>query len=88
MPMPLNQGHTETCQAQVLAQSEVGHVLACPDCGQIHLQLKFLTLRLDPEAFRTLLGMMGYAQSLLTANPGLMRHPDQGRVPTQAALVH
>jgi hypothetical protein len=41
-----------SCNCIVLATGPVGQVLACPECGTIHLHLPQLTLRLDPDEAR------------------------------------
>lgn len=85
MPTFDNTNTASRCDARVLAQSELGHILACPECQQVHVQLRFLTLRLDAEAFRALLGMMGHAQSLIDANPSVLAPKDHGGVAMSTA---
>jgi hypothetical protein len=40
-----------SCNCIVLATGPAGQVLACPECGTIHLHLPQLTLRLAPDRF-------------------------------------
>lgn len=79
---------SSSCEARVLAQSELGHILACPECQQVHLQLRFLTLRLDAEAFRALLGMMGHAQSQIDADPDVLAPREHDTIRPATAQVH
>ncbi|WKB51674.1 hypothetical protein [Eleftheria terrae] len=53
------------CQLLPLADGEVGHVSLCPDCGQVHLSLQYMTLRFDLPAFRALLAVVEQAQHRL-----------------------
>ena len=54
-----------SCNCIVLATGEVGQVLACPDCGTIHLHLPQLTLRLTPDRFSEMSVIVAKAQRLL-----------------------
>lgn len=54
-----------SCNCIVLASGEVGQVLACPDCGTIHLHLPQLTLRLTPDRFSEMSVIVARAQRLL-----------------------
>lgn len=47
-----------------VAQSDVGAVTVCP-CGVVTLTLQYLSLRLEPEAFRSLSQMLFHAQTRL-----------------------
>lgn len=53
-----------------LAQSEVGAVSVCA-CGVITLALQYLSLRLEPDAFRALSQMLLQAQARLDRPAGL-----------------
>ena len=53
-----------------LAQSEVGAVSVCA-CGVITLALQYLSLRLEPDAFRALSQMLLQAQAQLDRHAGL-----------------
>ncbi len=52
----------ENCHHVQLADSHIGHVSICPDCGVVHLSLNHVTVRLSPEAFCALATMTGEAQ--------------------------
>ena len=56
-----------SCNPRPLARSAVGHIAACPGCGNVELTLEYLTLRLEPSAFRELVGMLCSAQRRLDA---------------------
>jgi hypothetical protein len=53
------------CTVRLLASSAVGNVSACPGCGHVQLTLEYLTLRLEPDAFRELSRMLVEAQTVL-----------------------
>lgn len=55
------------CHAQPLAHSAVGMVTMCPCCGQVHLNLEYLTLRFEPEAFDELARLLAHAQHRMAA---------------------
>jgi hypothetical protein len=59
--MDNNRSHDD-CPRTPIAASEVGAVTACPGCGVVHLQLEYLTLRFEPEAFRDLARLVNQAQ--------------------------
>lgn len=52
----------KNCRCELLTSSEVGHVAICAGCGQIHLNLAYVTLRFDADAFRALTTMVNQAQ--------------------------
>ena len=54
-----------SCNCIVLATGPVGQVLACPECGTIHVHLPQLTLRLDPDRFGELSVIVAKAQRLM-----------------------
>lgn len=54
------------CHNRLLGSGPLGAVSQCSECGQIHLTLAYLTLRLQPDAFRELTGMMAMALQQLT----------------------
>ncbi|TQK10662.1 hypothetical protein [Herbaspirillum sp. SJZ107] len=54
-----------SCNCIVLSAGPAGQVLACPECGTIHLHLSQLTLRLDPDGFSELSVIVAKAQHLL-----------------------
>ena len=63
----------QDCRHALLATGKVGHVTVCSACGQIHLTLQYMTVRLEPEAFRALAEMVGRARhnmdSLMLMSP-------------------
>lgn len=66
--------HTETDHhgpSLPLAHSEVGHVSMC-GCGVVTVTLHYLSLRLEPAAFRELLGMLNFAQARIATDPSLL----------------
>ena len=52
-----------------LAQCDVGAVSVCA-CGVITLTLQYLSLRLEPDAFRSLAQMLAQAQARLEHHAG------------------
>lgn len=52
----------DECSSLLIAHSSVGHVAACPGCGNVHVTMEYLTVRLRPAAFRELAGMLVEAQ--------------------------
>jgi len=52
--------------ARVLSRSDMGAVMLCP-CGNLHLNLEFMTLRFEPQAFRELAAMLHGAQRRIGA---------------------
>ena len=52
----------QDCRHALLATGKVRHVTVCSACGQIHLTLQYMTVRLEPEAFRALAEMVGRAR--------------------------
>ncbi|WP_157268059.1 hypothetical protein [Azohydromonas aeria] len=55
------------CAPRTLARAGVGKVLHCADCGQVHLQLGPVTLRLTVEAFAEMAGLVQSAGRALRA---------------------
>jgi len=53
------------CPSVPVARNRVGAVIACPDCGHLHVVLEYLTLRFEPEAFRELTSLLANAQQSL-----------------------
>ena len=56
----------ENCTAQLglwLAGSDNGSVYYCQKTGIVSLCLHYMTMRFEANAFRDLLGMMGFAQA-------------------------
>jgi hypothetical protein len=56
--------HT-SCNCFVIASGPVGQILACPDCGTIHIALPQVSLRLAPDSFRDLSITVAKAQRML-----------------------
>ncbi|MFZ6846227.1 hypothetical protein [Undibacterium sp. RuTC16W] len=59
------------CRQVLVANSDIGHVTTCPECGHVHVNLRSLTVRFEMEAFRELVDMLGFAQKRLDADPAL-----------------
>lgn len=53
---------SKNCTHVGLAHSSVGAVSVCPACGVVHVALKYLSLRLELDAFRELAHMLACAQ--------------------------
>ena len=51
------------CQQIRLAQSSMGEICICPDCGVVHVALQYFSMRFELETFRTLQAMLCQAQS-------------------------
>lgn len=64
------------CQCELLAKSAVGQIALCQACNQVHLTMHYLTVRLEPGAFQTLLQMMLQAQACLAATRKVALAPD------------
>ncbi|MDQ5889299.1 MAG: hypothetical protein QG667_2594 [Pseudomonadota bacterium] len=60
------------CQHVVLAQSPLGAVSLCPECGVLHLAIHNLSLRFKPSAFAELTRLLNSAQAHLPAEQGAM----------------
>ena len=56
---------TTGCEHRLLTRSAVGGVTVCRGCGQVHLELQYLTLRFEEGAFRELARMVHLAQQRL-----------------------
>lgn len=53
------------CRCELLGSSEIGHVTVCQGCGQVHLNMQYMSLRFEVDAFRALAAMLGQAQRRL-----------------------
>lgn len=53
------------CRCELLGSSEIGQVTVCQGCGQVHLNLQYMSLRFEADAFRALADMLGQAQRRL-----------------------
>jgi hypothetical protein len=60
----MNDSHA-SCRCIALASGPLGQVLACPECGTIHLSLPQVSLRLSLDNFNELSAMVGKAQGRL-----------------------
>lgn len=67
-PTPTNAEPRSPCDgaARVLSRSGIGAVVLCP-CGNLHVNLDFMTLRFEPQAFRELAAMLHGAQRRIDA---------------------
>jgi hypothetical protein len=57
------------CQHLRVAESDVGEVALCPDCGVVSVVLAFMTLRIPLAEFGVFQGMLSRAQSRISALP-------------------
>lgn len=53
------------CQHIEIANSKLGEVMICPECGVVHMNLQSISVRLDVEAFGVLTQMLSRAQTIL-----------------------
>lgn len=78
------------CQHINLAQSEVGEVGICQECGVVHVSLQAMSVRFRISAFQELAQMLAVANArldeLLSANMRATHHPDADT--TKAASIH
>jgi hypothetical protein len=63
------------CRARPMAANAVGMVALCRCCGHVHLNLQYVTLRFEAEAFRELVQLMAEGQLRMD---GLVRRPPRG----------
>jgi len=63
--------------AHVISRCALGSVVLCR-CGNLHLNLDFMTLRFEPQAFRELAGLLHGAQHCI----------DHGVARSDASNVH
>lgn len=68
---------------QTISQAQVGTVARCR-CGHLHLNLQYLTLRFEPDAFRDLAALLAFAQRRLDHDPALSGDTS----PDGASAVH
>jgi hypothetical protein len=54
-----------TCQHVSIANSKIGEIMICPECGVVHLSLQSISLRLDLTAFAELSKMVAQAQTTI-----------------------
>jgi hypothetical protein len=74
---------SHSCNCIVLASAPVGQVLACPDCGTIHLHMPQFTLRLSPDRFGELSVIVAKAQRLMDEARAELAGKSGGRAGTQ-----
>lgn len=55
------------CTHEYLADSKLGRILMCRECGVVHLSLQNLSLHLDLEQFSDLVVMMAEASKRMNA---------------------
>jgi hypothetical protein len=53
------------CQHLSIANSKIGEIMICPECGVIHLSLQSFSMRLELEAFAELAKMVSQAKATL-----------------------
>lgn len=63
----------QECTSMVVSRSGMGHVAVCAGCGNVHLTMEYLTVRLQPGAFLELVGMVGDAHRKIAAT-SFFRH--------------
>jgi hypothetical protein len=68
-----------------LAHSSIGKVVVCQECGVVHLDLQFMSLRLNLEAFQELAHMLAGAQIHLEQLPSPARTTQTRRSDTSNA---
>lgn len=66
------------CRQIRLAQSGMGEICICPDCGVVHVAMQYFSMRFELEAFRILQAMLGEAQSKIEQQQGatVQKAPD------------
>lgn len=63
IPPKSNSG--STCQHLNIANSKIGDIMICPECGVVHLSLQSISVRLDLDAFSELAKMVKQAKATL-----------------------
>jgi len=59
----MNDGQPDAeCRAMPLAHNPVGMVALCRCCGHVHLNLQYVTLRFEADAFRELAELLTQGQ--------------------------
>ncbi|WP_212685217.1 hypothetical protein [Undibacterium baiyunense] len=53
------------CKHLSIANSKIGEIMICPECGVVHLSLQSVSLRLDLNAFAELSKMVAQAQTTI-----------------------
>lgn len=76
----------DRCQQLSVARSPAGSVTLCRHCRQVHLELQYMTLRFDADAFRELAGLLVFSQRRIDSDPSLgAQLPND---PPPAGLMH
>jgi hypothetical protein len=57
-------------EPRLISHGPIGQVALCA-CGHLHLNLQYLTLRFEQDAFRELAALLIHAQRRLDADPHL-----------------
>ena len=57
--------HTSGCTHVGIAHNTIGDVTVCNECSVVHLTLSHTTLRLSPDAFRSLSELVTLSQQRL-----------------------
>ena len=70
--------HTAGCTHVGIAHNSVGDVSVCHECSIVHLTLSHMTIRLTPEAFRSMASLVALSQKRL----------DQGQQSVSASAAH
>lgn len=71
----------QKCQCEHLASSPVGQVTMCAGCGQVHLTLQYMTVRLEIDVFKMVATMIRDAQQHMNV---LIKEPS---VPVRPVVV-
>jgi hypothetical protein len=77
--------HHQKCQCDHLASSPVGHVTMCANCGQVHLTLQYMTVRLELGVFKMVATMIGDAQQRMDI---LVKEPSVAARASAAGNLH
>ena len=82
----------EACPQVRIAQSRVGEVAVCQDCGVVHLSLQHVSLRLDVNDFMVLAQMLGRAHAEIALWEKMARtrndHQDPHPADASATVMH
>ena len=80
---------SSSCQHLGIAHSDIGNVVLCPECGVVRISMEHMSIRLGPEAFRSLAHMLNAAQAKIDNFNLLPQMPaesvDASQVSTPAA---
>ncbi len=56
---------SNACQHLSIANSKIGEIMICPECGVVHLSLQSISMRLDLDAFSELAKMVRQAKATI-----------------------